>query len=93
MGITVELPEVLLPYADGAPAVTLEARCRTVGDALGALAARHAGIVDRVVNERGEVRRHVNIFVDGDDIRFLHGLGTAVEEGSTLTILAAVSGG
>ena len=93
MGITIELPDVLLPYSGGAPEVTLEERSRTVGDALSALAARHAGIVDRVMNERGEVREHVNIFVDGDNIRFLDGLGTALEEGSTLTILAAVSGG
>lgn len=93
MEITVELPGALRPYAAGSPEVRLEARCRTVGDALGALAGRYPGVVDRVVDERGAVRRHVNVFVDGDDIRFLDGLSTAVREGSTIVIFPAVSGG
>jgi MoaD family protein len=93
MAITVELPGALQPYAGGSTEVTLEGRCATVGDALGALAGRYAGVMDRVVDERGEVRRHVNVFVDGDDIRFLDGLGTPVDEGSTIVIVPSVSGG
>jgi molybdopterin converting factor small subunit len=93
MGITVTLPGALLPYAGGRSEVTLEDGCRTVGDALGALAARHAGVVDRVMDESGAVRQHVNVFVDGDNIRFLDGLDSAVADGSTITIFAAVSGG
>jgi len=65
----------------------------TVGDALGALAGRHAGVMDRVMNERGEIRQHVNVFVDGDNIRFLDGLRTPVGQGSTIVIVPAVSGG
>ena len=93
MGIMVELPSALRPFAGGSTEVTLEDRCATVGEALGALAGRHGGVVDRVMDERGEVRRHVNVFVDGDDIRFLDGLRTAVREGSTIVIVPAVSGG
>ena len=93
MEITVALPGALQPYAAGSPEVTLQARCGTVGDALGALAGRYPGVVDRVVDERGTVRRHVNVFVDGDDIRFLEGLDTPVREGSTIVIFPAVSGG
>lgn len=93
MEITVELPGALQPYAAGRPEVTLHPRGGTVGDALDALAGRHPGVVDRVVDERGAVRRHVNVFVDGDDIRFLAGLDTAVREGSTIVIFPAVSGG
>jgi molybdopterin converting factor small subunit len=92
MEITIALPGALQPYAAGSPEVTLEAR-GTVGDALGALAGRYPGVVDRVVDESGAVRRHVNVFVDGDDIRFLDGLATAVREGSTIVIFPAVSGG
>lgn len=92
MEITIALPGALQPYAAGSPEVTLEAR-GTVGDALGALAGRYPGVVDRVVDESGAVRRHVNVFVDGDDIRFLQGLATAVREGSTIVIFPAVSGG
>ncbi|HEX2095697.1 MAG TPA: ubiquitin-like small modifier protein 1 [Longimicrobiaceae bacterium] len=93
MELTIALPSALQPYAGGSTEVVLDARCATVGEVLGALAGRHAGLVDRVIDERGEVRRHVNIFVDGDNIRFLEGLSTAVREGSTIDIFPAVSGG
>jgi len=92
MEITIALPSALQPYAAGTSEVTLESR-GTVGDALGALAGRYPGVVDRVVDESGAVRRHVNVFVDGEDIRFLEGLATAVREGSTIVIFPAVSGG
>jgi molybdopterin synthase sulfur carrier subunit len=93
MGITVALPSALLPFAGGRSQVKLEDGCRTVADALEALGARHAGVVDRVIDETGEVRRHVNVFVDGDDIRFLDGLRTALRPDSTIVIFPAVSGG
>jgi molybdopterin synthase sulfur carrier subunit len=93
MPITIALPAALQPYAGGSAEVTLDGRCGTVGDVLGALAGRHAGVVDRVMDERGRVRQHVNVFVDGDDIRYLDGLGTPVAPGSTVTIVPAVSGG
>jgi molybdopterin synthase sulfur carrier subunit len=93
MGITVALPSALLPFAGGRSQVKLDARCRTVGEALDALAARHAGVVERVLDEQGEVRRHVNVFVDGENVRFLDGLGTPLEEDSTIVIFPAVSGG
>lgn len=93
MAITIALPSALQPYAGGSLEVRLEDRCRTVGDALGALAGRHGGVMDRVMDERGQIRQHVNVFVDGDDIRFLDGLRTAVGEASTIVIVPAVSGG
>ena len=93
MPITIALPGALKPYVDGRPEVTVDDGCGTLGEALGALAGRYAGVVDRVMDERGQVRQHVNVFVDGDNIRFLDGLGTPVGEGSTITIVPAVSGG
>ena len=94
MEITFELPSALLPYAGGSAEVVVRgAACRTVGDALGALAARHAGVVDRVVDERGQVRQHVNVFVDGESIRFLDGLATPLPPRTTISIVPAVSGG
>ena len=93
MSLTVALPSALQPYAGGSPEVTLDGGCGTVGEALGALAGRYAGVVDRVMDERGQVRQHVNVFVDGDNIRFLEGLGTPVGARSTITIVPAVSGG
>lgn len=93
MPITIALPGALKPYAGGSPEVSIDGGCGTVREALGALAGRYAGVVDRVMDERGQVRQHVNVFVDGDNIRFLDGLGTPVGEGSTITIVPAVSGG
>jgi MoaD family protein len=93
MPITVELPSALLPFAGGSAEVALEVACDDVGAALGALADRHPGVVDRVLDERGEVRQHVNVFVDGDNIRFMDGLRTPVADGAVIVIVPAVSGG
>ena len=93
MAITIELPSALQPFAGGSVEVTLHDRCRTVGDALGALSVRHGGVVDRVLNERGEIRQHVNVFVDGDNVKWLEGLSTPLDERSTIVIVPAVSGG
>ena len=73
--------------------VRLDASCATVRDALGQVAARWPALVDRVLTEQGELRRHVNIFVGDESIAFLDGLSTAIDEGTTITIVPAVSGG
>jgi sulfur-carrier protein len=93
MAITIEVPGALRPYAGGDPEVSLEGACPTVAEALRRLAQRHPGVVDRVVDERGELRRHVNVFVDGEDVRFLAGLDTSLPPHTTLTIVPSVSGG
>ena len=93
MPITIALPSALQPYAAGSTEVTVDGGCGTVGEALRALGDRHAGVVDRVMDERGAVRQHVNVFVDGENIRFLDGLRTPVAPASTIVIVPAVSGG
>jgi sulfur-carrier protein len=50
-------------------------------------------VTDRVLTEQGELRRHVNVFVGEESIRFLNGLSTVVEDGDTIMIVPAVSGG
>ena len=91
--VTVELPPVLCSQADGNTTVVLNDSYATVGDALAALRERSPGVVDRVIDERGQVRRHVNVFVNDESIRFLDGLSTPAPDGSTIFVLAAVSGG
>lgn len=91
--ITVEIPAALQQYAAARATVRLAQPGRTVRDALSALGAEHPGVVDRVLTEQGDVREHINVFVDSENVRFLNGLATEVPEGSTLVILAAVSGG
>ena len=91
--ITVELPNVLCSYTDQNPSLVLDEACETVGDALAALGRKSPGALDRIMDERGEVRRHVNLFVNGENVRFLDGLRTVVPNGATIFVLAAVSGG
>lgn len=93
MAITIGLPTALRPHARGRSAVVVDGPCASVGDALAALGARWPGVLDRVLTEQGDLRPHVNVFVDDENSRHLGGLAAPVPDGSTLTILAAVSGG
>lgn len=91
--ITVELPGALQPFAEDRAAVKLTDGYGTVGAALAALGERYGGVTDRVLDERGAIRQHVNVFVDGENVRFLEGLRTPLQEGSVIVIFPAVSGG
>ena len=91
--ITVELPNVLCSYTEDNPSLVLDEPCKTVGDALAALGRKSPGALDQIMDERGDVRRHVNLFVNGENVRFLDGLSTPVPNGATIFVLAAVSGG
>lgn len=93
MPVRVLLPAYLRPFAAARPVLELEGAPATVRDALAALAALHPGVVDRVLTERGEVRRHVNVFVGAESIRHTGGLDTPLEAGAEIAIVPAVSGG
>lgn len=92
-GITVVLPGQLRDLAAGRGALSISASCSSVGEAFVALREEHPAIYERVFTERREVRPHVNVFVDGADIRWAGGLETPVSDGSEVVILPAVSGG
>jgi molybdopterin converting factor small subunit len=91
--ITIELPRALGVQVNGDNAVRLESGDMTVKDALAELGRISPPALDRLMNERGEVRQHVNLFVDDENIRFLEGLDSRLTDGSTLFVLAAISGG
>ena len=93
MAISVIVPNALTPYTRGVGTLMVNEPCATVGDALAAVAARLPALTDRVLTEQGELRRHVNVFLGDESIRFLDGLETLVEDDSTITIVPAVSGG
>ena len=78
--------------ANGASGPEADVRI-TVGGVLGALNASHPGLYDRLMTEQGALRPHVNIFVDGENIRFTGGLGTRVRASSEIFVLPAISGG
>ena len=91
--ITIELPKSLGLSVDGKTIVKIDEPCATVGDALAALGRRSPGVLDRVVDEQGDVRQHVNVFSNGESIRFLDGLRTPTADGAEILILTAISGG
>ena len=93
MSIAVVLPPALYPYARGSSTLLVDGRCATVAETLEAVGRRWPGVLDRVMTEQGEVREHVNIFVGEESIRFADGLATGVDDGDTIMIVAAVSGG
>ena len=93
MPVSVVLPGALTPYSRGMGTLVLDEPCATVGDALAAVAAQWPAVTDRVLTERGEVRRHVNVFVGEESIRVMDGLATELPDGATITIVPAVSGG
>lgn len=93
MTVTFHLTGFLRAYSGGAGDVRLDIAARTVGEALRALGERHPGVMARVLDEQGEVRRHVNVFVGSQSIRDTGGLATVLNDGSYISLLAAVSGG
>jgi molybdopterin converting factor small subunit len=96
MPITIEIPSPLRVHSRGNAIATIDTaqhRCPSVREALGALAAQYPRVVDSVITEQGELRPHVNVFVDNENTRYTAGLLTPVPETSTITILAAISGG
>ncbi len=90
--VTVVLPAYLQTFAGGNERVDVQAR-GTVSDVLSALGELYPGVRDRVLDEQGEVRPHINVFVGPRNCRFEEGLRTVVGEGEEVVILAAVSGG
>jgi len=93
LAVRVRLAGPLRPYAGGASQVVLLAPAATVGDALRILGESHPGVRDRVLDEQGELRRHVNVFVGPENVRFLNGLGTPLPAEAELHLLPSVSGG
>ena len=91
MSVTVKLPTQLRDAAGGATAAQVEGT--TVGEALQALYAQHGELRERLADDDGGLRRFVNVYLKGEDIRFLDGLDTAVGDGDEVTILPAVAGG
>jgi sulfur-carrier protein len=87
----VRVPTPLRKFTGGSEAV--EAEGANVTAILTDLDKRYPGIRERICDESGQVRRFVNIFVNGEDIRFLQHLDTPVKSGDELSIVPAIAGG
>ena len=90
MAVTVKIPAQLRTLTGNEAEAAVEAD--SVGEALEAVYAKYDGLRDRITDD-GELRRFINVYVGGEDIRFSDGLETAVSDGDEVTILPAVAGG
>src|SRR2546422_9522248 len=91
MSVQVRVPTPLRRFTGGAEEVN--ANGATVAALVNNLEKNYPGIKERICDEEGRVRRFVNIFVNGDDIRFLSNLDTAVKDGDEISIVPAIAGG
>jgi molybdopterin synthase sulfur carrier subunit len=92
MAVTVYLSGHLKSFTGGETQASLDADFATVGETLDSLWKVYPALRDRILNEQGEIRQHVNIFVGSDDVKRLKGLNTSMKIGE-LHIFNAVSGG
>ena len=91
MTVTVRIPTTLRTLTGGASEVDIEGA--KVAEVLTNLEATHPGFASRILDDDGNLRRFVNVFVADDDVRFLEGLNTPVADGATVSIIPAVAGG
>lgn len=91
MSVIVRVPTILRSYTGGESEVTGSGA--TLNDVLHDLETRHSGLLTRILDDNGKIRRFVNIYVNEEDVRFEQGLETATPAGTNISILAAVAGG
>jgi sulfur-carrier protein len=91
--ITINIAGFLTDFTQGKSELRIDSSPSTVSEALEELWSLHVGLRDRVVNEQGQLRQHVNIFLNNENIRRNQTLATELPDGSEITILPSVSGG
>ncbi|MEY4985176.1 MAG: hypothetical protein RLZZ359_62 [Actinomycetota bacterium] len=91
MSVIVRVPTILRSYTGGDAEVN--ASGATLNDVLHDLETRHSGLLTRILDDNGKIRRFVNIYVNEEDVRFEQGLETPTPAGTNISILAAVAGG
>ena len=91
MAVSVKIPTPLRTMTSGKSEVAVEAG--TVAEALNQLTAQFDGLKDRLLDESGEVRRFVNVYVNEDNIKDRDNLATPIKDGDTISILPSIAGG
>lgn len=91
MSVSVRVPTILRTYTSGEAKVTTDAGA--LGDVLTSLDGSFPGIKGRIVDDQGELRRFINVYVGNEDVRFLAGLSTEVADGTEISVIPAVAGG
>jgi sulfur-carrier protein len=91
MSLKVVIPTPLRKFTSGMETVEVEAT--TIKEVLDSLDSKYPGFRASVCDESGSLRRFINIYLDGEDVRFLENLATPVSDGSEIAIVPAISGG
>ena len=91
MSVSVRVPTILRTYTGGESEVT--ASGETLAAVLDDLDASYSGIKGRILDDNGELRRFVNVYVGNDDVRFLDNLATPTPAGTQISVIPAVAGG
>jgi len=91
MSVRVRMPTPLRKFTNGADEVAAEGQ--NVRALVDDLEKSYPGIKERICDETGKIRRFVNVYVNGDDIRFLQNLETSLKEGDNISIVPAIAGG
>jgi sulfur-carrier protein len=91
MSVSVRVPTILRSYTGGAAEVSAEAG--SLREVLTALDAAYPGIAGRILDDKGQIRRFVNVYVGDEDVRFASGLDTPVPTGAQISVIPAVAGG
>ena len=94
MSVEVVLPGVLADLAGGSKHVEIDVgESGTLSSVLDGLAQGRPLLDRRIRDETGQLRRFVNVYVDGDDVRFEQGVATPVKDGAVVQVLPSVAGG
>ena len=88
---TVRLPAVLRTNANGERAIEVDGS--TIGAAVQSLVGRHPALADQLLTSSGELHRFVNVYLNGQDVRYLAGLETPVGDRDEIRLLPAIAGG
>jgi len=91
MSVRVRVPTPLRKFTQGVDEVN--AQGANVKSVVEDLEKKYPGIKERICDETGKIRRFVNVYVNGDDIRFLQNLETSIKEGDNISIVPAIAGG
>ncbi len=91
MSVVVRIPTPLRRMTNGAAQVEMDSS--NMGELVEKLDATYPGFKDRLIDENGELRYFVNLYLNGEDVRFLEGLATSVNSGDEVSIVPAVAGG
>jgi len=91
MTVSVRIPTILRSYTGGAAQVSAQAG--TLGEVIAGLDADYPGLGGRILDEGGQLRRFINVYVGEQDVRFAQGLDTPVPAGGQVSVIPAVAGG